>query len=268
MHFPPDIPLYSKCLFLCCRKLWRRLNQFKKFQKICVISSDPSWKAFIPSVDDTEILTNLICDLCQFLFPAENHCLCHSWWLSLQVQMGARMHTSARTACMYTAWVMCRSVCVCVCVCWLLPTRPKACRAPVTWYVGRDQNAGLTAKSPPPLTLTDSPVTSAASRNNTWVLLPLQRLSFQAPYNNFWGKTSKKKHFHRTGEQGKARWEEITAFLGQQHGDADKLLFLKATVKSTKVFRYHRCIEPKHTWLCMYHYKPFLSSSLCSHCST
>lgn len=136
----------SNCTFLCCHQLWGRLNEFKEsFNKICLISSGPFCKAFIAPTDDTEILANLKLWLVSVFIPS---------WMSFSVPQLVTQPASANcvracppsawTACMYVAWVMRAEVCVSRCVCLLLPRR-KACRAPVTWYVGRDRNSGMTA---------------------------------------------------------------------------------------------------------------------------
>lgn len=143
VHLKPishDIPTFTGCAFLFSQSLQRNLNQFFFFWSNLLVRSVSSRHPFRKSTEGRDFLTRIIPDLCQFLFPA----LFQTRWLGPSVQTCCA-HTSGRKKILSPhIAISLKVVYVHLCVCLLLP-RSKACRAPVTWYVGRDRHTRMTA---------------------------------------------------------------------------------------------------------------------------
>lgn len=139
---------YPYIYWLCFSLLSVIAEKFKSvfffFWSNLLVRSVSSRHPFRKSTEGRDFLTRIIPDLCQFLFPA----LFQTRGLGPSVQTCCA-HTSGRKKknTVYTIphiAISLKVVYVHLCVCLLLP-RSKACRAPVTWYVGRDRHTGMTA---------------------------------------------------------------------------------------------------------------------------
>lgn len=108
------------------------------------------------------------------------------------------------------------------CTRFLLP-RCSACRTPAAWNAGQARNSATPGLKPCRLTLTDSPVTSAARCNNSWVPLGPEHLSFQARHDHFhvnhgglsfkMSRSAKVQHWPRSPPRHRTRSSLMEAFM-------------------------------------------------------
>lgn len=146
VHLKPishDIPTSTGCAFLFSQSLQRNLNQFffgSNIPKICFISSSISkihWRQRISYKNSSWLvsvfISSIVPDSVTRPISANVQCT-HKWKEKYTVYITPRI----------TIAISLKVVYVHLCVCLLLP-RSKACRAPVTWYVGRDRHTGMTA---------------------------------------------------------------------------------------------------------------------------
>lgn len=145
VHLKPishNIPTFTGCAFLFSQSLQRNLNQFfflvKSVGQICFISSSISkihWRQRLSYKNYSWLVSVFISSIVpdSVTRPISANVQCTHKWKEKNT-----VYTIPHIA------ISLKVVYVHLCVCLLLP-RSKACRAPVTWYVGRDRHTGMTA---------------------------------------------------------------------------------------------------------------------------